>query len=322
MSGDLTVSNRLFVTNDVSLNNKLFVIGDVSLNNDLFVGLDASFSGKLFVNGDVSMNNDLFVGSDASFGGKLFTVGDVSLNSRLFLGSDASINGLTLGKGGGNISTNTVFGYQALTSNTTGTTNTAIGYQAGTAGTANTTGSNNTYIGYQAQANANNYTKSTALGSGATITASNQVVLGTTSETVKYNKLAPLYTSVPTYTSSDVGYIYSSSVGQTLYSSGTADFITISNLAVGVYIVKIDMLVFDPGAVGVEKYINIEIRKSGTTLTYASKAFGGLSTTSWVNSPLSLSAFLTSSGTDSITVNRSSNISYNAYWYFQYIRIA
>jgi hypothetical protein len=109
---------------------------------------------------------------------------DASLNNRLFVGSDASINGLTLGKGGGNISTNTVFGYQALTSNTTGTSNTAIGYQAGYAGTSNTTGSNNTYIGYQAKANANNYSNSTALGSGATITASNQVVLGTSTEKV------------------------------------------------------------------------------------------------------------------------------------------
>jgi hypothetical protein len=389
--GNLIVrNNNLYLTQgDASINGNLILGYDASLNRRLFIGGDASFNSKLFASGDASFNNRLFVGGDASFNNRLFVGGDVSMNSRLFVASDASINGLTLGKGGGDISYNTAFGYQALYSNTTGllntaigyqaltsnttgayntaigfqglflnttggyntslgnqtlfynttggqntavgraallqntgSNNTAIGYQAGYAGTANTTGSYNTYIGMNAQANANNYSNSTALGSGATITASNQVVLGTTSETVKYNKLAPLYTSVPTYTSSDVGYIYSSSVGQTVYSSGTADFITISNLAVGVYIVKIDMLVFDPGAVGVGNYINIEIRKSGTTLTYTSKAFGGISTTSWVNSPLSLSAFLTSSGTDSITVNRSSNISYNAYWYFQYIRIA
>ena len=79
---------------------------------------------------------------------------------------------------------NTAIGYYALKSLTTGSYNVAVGYQAGFAGTANTTGTNNTYIGYQAQADANSYSNSTALGSGATITASNQVVLGSSTETV------------------------------------------------------------------------------------------------------------------------------------------
>jgi hypothetical protein len=81
-------------------------------------------------------------------------------------------------------STNTAVGVASLASNNTGGNNTAVGYQAGQAGTANTTGSNNTYVGYQAQADANNYSNSTALGAGAVITASNQIVLGTASETV------------------------------------------------------------------------------------------------------------------------------------------
>lgn len=79
---------------------------------------------------------------------------------------------------------NTGLGFQAGQSNTFGDNNTYIGYQAGSAGTANTAGSNNTFVGYQAQANANNYSTSTALGAGAAIGKSNQLVLGTASETV------------------------------------------------------------------------------------------------------------------------------------------
>ena len=120
--------------------------------------------------------------------------------------------------------------------NTTGGNNTAVGFQAGTAGTANTTGTNNTYIGYQAQANANNYSTSTALGSGAIITASNQVVLGTTNETVRYNKLSPLYTTLPTFASTDVGYLVSS----TSTTNPTTSFANLSSvsLTAGVWIIN------------------------------------------------------------------------------------
>ena len=75
---------------------------------------------------------------------------------------------------------NTAVGYKALRSTTSGY-NVALGYQSGD---TNTTGSNNTYIGYNADANANNYTYSTAIGSGSQITASNQIVLGRSNETV------------------------------------------------------------------------------------------------------------------------------------------
>ena len=44
--------------------------------------------------------------------------------------SDMSVNGLTIGTGSGDITTNTVIGYQALYSNTSGYYNTAIGYQS------------------------------------------------------------------------------------------------------------------------------------------------------------------------------------------------
>jgi len=134
--------------------------------------------------------------------------GVVTTGAQTFAGSksfvsDLSVNSLTIGRGGNNVLTNTAIGYQALTTNTSGTSNSSFGYQAGI---TNTTGSYNTYIGNTADADGSSYSYSTALGSGATITDSNQIVLGTTSETVKYNKLSPLYTSLPTFNSDDIGY--------------------------------------------------------------------------------------------------------------------
>ncbi|MCK5554746.1 MAG: hypothetical protein KAI76_00770, partial [Alphaproteobacteria bacterium] len=86
-------------------------------------------------------------------------------------------------------SRNTAIGYNALAStkddgsSSNASYNTALGYNAGNAGTANTTGTRNTYIGYEAQANANNYTNSTALGNAAIITASNMMQFGNSNVT-------------------------------------------------------------------------------------------------------------------------------------------
>ena len=81
--------------------------------------------------------------------------------------NDATINGLTVGKGLAAVTTNTAVGVSALAANTSGSSSTAVGYQAGIANTtgdvtllgyragyANTTSSNLTAIGVSAaQAN-------------------------------------------------------------------------------------------------------------------------------------------------------------------------
>jgi hypothetical protein len=54
------------------------------------------------------------------------TIGSNSLNTT----SDLTINGQTVGKGGSNVSTNTVHGAGAMTANTTGATNAAFGAEA------------------------------------------------------------------------------------------------------------------------------------------------------------------------------------------------
>jgi hypothetical protein len=73
---------------------------------------------------------------------------DVTGNARFT--QDCSINSLTVGRGGGNQSSNTVLGSQALQNNTGGINNTAIGFNA----LQNNLSGDNTAIGYNAlQAN-------------------------------------------------------------------------------------------------------------------------------------------------------------------------
>ena len=60
---------------------------------------------------------------------------------------DLTVNGIKVGRGAGNVSTNTAIGTAALTSNTTGDSNTAVGMNALS---ANTTGSYSTAIGLDA----------------------------------------------------------------------------------------------------------------------------------------------------------------------------
>ena len=157
-----------------------------------------------FANGaQITTENYLQLGAATETYPGVVTTGTQTFAGAKSFVSDISVNSLTIGRGGNNVLTNTAIGYQALTTNTSGTSNSSFGYQAGI---TNTTGSYNTYIGNTADADGSSYSYSTALGSGATITDSNQIVLGTTLETVKYNKLSPLYTTLPYYNSDDIGY--------------------------------------------------------------------------------------------------------------------
>lgn len=94
-------------------------------------------------------------------------------------------------------SQNTAIGYQALGGITTGGLNVGIGYNAGiyqttgsgtvyighNSGSANHQLTNCTLIGLNATSSGSGFTSSTAIGTSAQITASNQIILGTSSQT-------------------------------------------------------------------------------------------------------------------------------------------
>ena len=167
---------------------------------------------------------------DVTIQGALDLDGDVSLNNQLFVASDISVNTISIGRGGGDISTNTVVGNDSMQANTTGSNNTSFGFNAnkllnggnqntaiGTlalaaaidtnkntavgynalsgsndtgattntaiganAGSNNSLGSSLTFLGADTTVNESTatYQNSTAIGAGATISASNQMVLG------------------------------------------------------------------------------------------------------------------------------------------------
>lgn len=80
-------------------------------------------------------------------------------------------------------SSNVAVGSDALDENTGGSFNVGIGDGAGR---NNKTGNNNTFLGYNTDISGNVvYNNSTAIGTGAIIDASNCIVIGTASETVK-----------------------------------------------------------------------------------------------------------------------------------------
>ena len=78
---------------------------------------------------------------------------------------------------------NCSFGNQSLFTNSTGNNNCAVGYNSGY---HLNNSSNNTFLGYQTDVSGSiSITQSTALGANAIIDASNQIVLGTSTESIK-----------------------------------------------------------------------------------------------------------------------------------------
>jgi hypothetical protein len=111
--------------------------GKVSISNPEFIG--TASAGKLISSGDIS-GVRLFATWDCSFNGNL------SLNGTLRTLRDMSVNTITVGRGGGGVASNTVFGFEGLKSNTTGSGNNTQGYQGLF---SNTTGNFNIAIGHQ-----------------------------------------------------------------------------------------------------------------------------------------------------------------------------
>ena len=81
--------------------------------------------------------------ASASFGG-VITTGSQTIAGTKTFSVDAVVNGVNIGRGGGNIATNTRIGQNAGLSNTTGFYNSFIGYQSGY---YNTQGDHNSFIG-------------------------------------------------------------------------------------------------------------------------------------------------------------------------------
>ena len=100
-------------------------------------------------------------------------------------------------------------GFGAFQNTTSGGDNVAIGVDAGT---NQITGGLNVYVGRGANGT-DGLTYSTAIGAGAQATASNSITLGRVdTDAVRLNKITPMYSALPTYSSGDIGYSYTPTI--------------------------------------------------------------------------------------------------------------
>jgi hypothetical protein len=194
VSEDLSLNGRLCVSNDTSMNGNLFVFRDISLNGNL------RYNGSFLKNISVSLQNTGIGNSvhDTIFGyGSLSAVPSGSIEEKnTAIGFQSFLNFQTgshnTGFGMGtmfnivNANYNTAVGTYALLNFISSDNNTAVGNSAGG---LRTTGSTNTYIGTDADAAGNGYSNSTAIGYLSSITRSNEIVLGTSTELVIISRI-------------------------------------------------------------------------------------------------------------------------------------
>jgi hypothetical protein len=199
-----TLTNDKFVGNNNNTNSTAFgngsllkstahnntAIGCIALENNT-TGNNNTAVGFTVLNKNTTGGNNTAVGFKAL---ELNTTGEnntahgfVALNENT-TGSNNTAHGfLALQKNTTGIN-NSAHGFLALQNNTTGEKNTSIGNEAGI---NNKTNNNNTFLGANSDLidNTNTWSNSTAIGFNSKITASNQIVLGTSSETVRIPKL-------------------------------------------------------------------------------------------------------------------------------------
>jgi hypothetical protein len=116
----------------------------ISISGNAATATNVAFSG---LTGTVPTWNQNTTGNAATVTNGVYTVGDQTIGGDKTFTNAVDIQGLTVGRGGGNIATNTAVGSGTLDTNTTGSDNTASGVSALQ---DNTTGSGNTASGRSA----------------------------------------------------------------------------------------------------------------------------------------------------------------------------
>ena len=203
------------------------------------------------VSGDLTTTNSTNFGTVYGYGATKPTSGTSVHNTAYGFQSGAGLSNTTASGGNSgfgafalySITTtgenNTAIGHNALRGLTTGTQNTQVGFTTNALSNNLTTGNSNTLIGYQASVSGTAVNQSTAIGYNAQVSASNQIVLGTTAETIIYNKLSPLYTAI-TFGVNDIGYQYSLTLTFTTPAVG-ATIATSASLPIGVWAFNINL---------------------------------------------------------------------------------
>lgn len=175
--------------------------GNLQVRASANLGLGAGTTNNQVV---IIPNGNVGIGTTADPGFRLDVNGTARVSGELNTDADAVVNGVTIGRGGGNISSNTKLGNSSLFNNTTGTNNTvgglgalaenttgnntsAWGYNAGrfqSNGTSNNSITNQSlFLGSNTKSLGNNQTNEIVIGYNANGEGSNSVVLGNDSIT-------------------------------------------------------------------------------------------------------------------------------------------
>jgi hypothetical protein len=181
------VATTEYVKNSiVAANAGLSSIGAISATSNAKGATISGTTELILTPADITNGGVVTTGAQTFAGAKTFS------NTANFL-TDITVNGLTVGKGGGNITSNTAIGLGALALNTTGSGSTAFGNKAlskSTGGTATafgssalenlTIGTGNVAIGYTALNQTTSQNSNTAVGDQAMrfSTGSSNTVLG------------------------------------------------------------------------------------------------------------------------------------------------
>ena len=173
-TGNLDISGNLTVTDNITSSGNLNVV-DITASN---ITSSGSINGLLI---ETNTNNGIFIAPDSvqNLGYEAIGIGFAAMNHSTNNYYCVALGDNTLGSG--NFNYCTAIGMNSMRFDVSGNNNTAIGYQSGSDAL-------------------NTYNYSTAVGSNATYTGSNQIVLGTSNETtiIKGNLAVGGLTSVST----------------------------------------------------------------------------------------------------------------------------
>ena len=227
-SGDFTTYGNLIVNYDTSLNSRLVVSGDSSFNGNLYVGGTLTYDNLSVNNNFSTLTVEHLSPFDYTIDENLFV-----LETAVATGTNPTLN-----------STNVL--YSAVDCSFGGNLN--IGKDLTIKGRLNVQNYTNTNI---INTTVNNYQLivSEDLSLNGRLVASGNI---TTNETVTYNKLAPLYTSVPTFATTDIGYVIK---GTAVISSLTTTSQIVASVAIqtaGVWFIVAQIMYFSATSSSVE----------------------------------------------------------------------
>ena len=285
LTGPIVQAASFNSANDITVNALTIGLGRGNVSGNTVVGYEALYydvsgSGNVAVGYQALYNNQvdtqLAIGTQSMYSNTTGNANTAVGNNSLVYNTTGSYN-TALGYGAlndGNCSSNTAVGLQALyynngsantavgclssELNVNGSNNTSIGYSAGN---NDVSGNNNTYLGANTSCTPNQtFIQSTAIGYSAQLTASNQIMMGTSTETVyipgQLDLSGNMYIQQTNYGSItnpyQLGYTVNGSavISQTV-SSTTLKYFSSFNIPIpasGVWLVVVNYVWYQTGA--------------------------------------------------------------------------